>query len=147
MKSLLACFLLAIATLTAQAADETGLVNQLSPYPVAESLDRLEKVVTAKGAKIFARIDHAAESQGAGLTLRPTQLLIFGSPKAGNALMRLNQSIGLDLPMRVVAWEDEQGKVHLTWNNLDYLVARHGLAADTAKLLPPIGKLIEAALK
>jgi uncharacterized protein (DUF302 family) len=146
MKNLITLFLLTFAAFSAQAVD-SGLASVASPYPVAESLDRLEKVVQAKGAKIFARIDHAAESKAVGLDLRPTQLLIFGSPKAGNALMRIKQSIGLDLPMRVVAWEDEAGKVHLTWNNPEYLAARHDTGADSAKLLPPVGKLIEAALK
>jgi uncharacterized protein (DUF302 family) len=147
MKHLLVTLLLALAPLAARAADDNGLLNLPSPYPVAESLDRLEKVVQAKGAKVFTRIDHAAESKAVGMDLRPTQLLIFGNPKAGNPLMRIKQSIGLDLPMRVLAWEDENGKVTLTWNNPEYLAARHGTGADSAKLLPPVVKLIEAALK
>jgi len=99
MKNLIALLLLTFTAFSAQ-ADDSGLANIASPYPVAESLDRLEKVVQAKGAKIFARIDHAAESKAVGLDLRPTQLLIFGSPKAGNALMRIKQSIGLDQQLR-----------------------------------------------
>lgn len=147
MKHLLAAMLFAITPVAVQAADTAGLANRVSPYPVAETLDRLEAILKAKGVKIFARIDHAAEAQGVGMSLRPTQLLIFGNPKAGTPLMRANQSIGLDLPMKALAWQDAQGQVQLTWNSPEYLTGRHGLDAEFNKNLAAVGGLIEAALK
>ncbi len=147
MKHLLVVLLLAIAPVATQAAETTGLVSRVSPYPVTETLDRLEAVLKAKGVKVFARIDHAAEAQSAGMNLRPTQLLIFGNPKAGTPLMRANQRIGLDLPMKALAWQDTQGQVQLTWNSPDYLTGRHGLDAEFSKNLAAVGGLIEAALK
>jgi uncharacterized protein (DUF302 family) len=147
MKKLLAVMLLTIAPVAVQAADTAGLANRVSPYPVTETLDRLEAVLKSKGVKVFARIDHAAEAQSVGMSLRPTQLLIFGNPKAGTPLMRANQSIGLDLPMKALAWQDAQGQVQLTWNSPDYLTGRHGLDAEFNKNLAAVSGLIEAALK
>lgn len=147
MKQLLAVLLLAVAPVAVQAADTAGLANRVSSYPVTETLDRLEAVLKSKGVKIFARIDHAAEAQSVGMSLRPTQLLIFGNPKAGTPLMRANQSIGLDLPMKALVWQDAQGQVQLTWNSPDYLTGRHGLDAEFNKNLAAVGGLIEAALK
>jgi len=151
MKHLLAVILFAIVPVSvpvaAQSADSSGLVSRVSPYPVTETLDRLEAVLKSKGVKIFARIDHAVEAQSAGMSLRPTQLLIFGNTKAGTPLMRANQSIGLDLPMKALAWQNAQGQVQLTWNSPDYLTGRHGLDAEFNKNLAAVGGLIEAALK
>ena len=150
MKNLLAALLLVLVPLFAQAAPEVGdpgLLSRASPWPVAETLDRLETVLKAKGVKVFARIDHSAEAQGAGLALRPAQLLIFGNTKAGTPLMRASPSIGLDLPMKALAWQDAQGQTHVTWNSPDYLIQRHGLAAAYVKNLAAVSGLIEAALK
>lgn len=147
MKKALAAVLLVLVPLIAQAANDNGLLSRASPYPVAETLDRLEAVLKAKGVKVFARIDHAAEAQSAGLNLRPTQLLIFGHPKAGTPLMQAAPTIGLDLPMKALAWQDEQGQVHVTWNSPDYLIQRHGLDTAYVKNLAAIGGLIDAALK
>lgn len=146
MKRALTILLFALLPLAAS-ADDPGLVSRASPYSVAETLDRLESVLKAKGIKVFARIDHAAEAQVAGLSLRPTQLLIFGNPKAGTPLMRAKQSIGLDLPMKVLAWQDAQGQVRLTWNSPEYLILRHGLDPDQGKPLAAVGALVDAALK
>ncbi len=151
MKKPLATLLLVLFfPLFAEAAPEAGdpgLLSRPSPYPVAETLDRLETVLRSKGVKVFARIDHSAEAQGAGLTLRPTQLLIFGNPKAGTPLMQASPSIGLDLPMKALAWQDAQGQVHVTWNSPEFLIQRHGLSTDYAVNLSAISGLIDAALK
>ena len=151
MKHLVAVLLFAIVPVStpvaAQSTESTGLISRISPFSVAATLDRLEAVLKAKGVKIFARIDHAAEAQGTGMSLRPTELLIFGNPKAGTPLMRANQSIGLDLPMKALAWQDAQGQVQLTWNSPDYLTSRHALDAEFNKNLAAVGGLIEAALK
>lgn len=147
MKHLSAILLLAFVSAATQAADNTGLTSRVSPFSVAVTLDRLEAVLKAKGVKVFARIDHAAEAQGVGMSLRPTELLIFGNPKAGTPLMRTNQSIGLDLPMKALAWQDAQGQVQLTWNSPDYLTGRHGLDAEFSKNLAAVSGLIDAALE
>ena len=155
MKHLVAVLLFAIvpvstpvaAQAAAQSAEGTGLISRISPFSVAATLDRLEAVLKAKGVKVFARIDHAAEAQSVGLSLRPTELLIFGNPKAGTPLMLASQSIGLDLPMKALAWQDAQGQVQLTWNSPDYLTGRHGLDVEFNKNLAAVGGLIEAALK
>lgn len=124
-----------------------GLVERASPYPVPETLDRLERVLGAKGVKVFARIDHSAQAKAVGLSLPPTQLLIFGNPKAGTPLMQARPEIGLDLPMKVLAWQDAQGQVHVVWNSPEYLIRRYGLDAAAGKALAPIGALVEGALK
>ncbi len=103
-------------------------------YPVREALDRLETALRARGVTIFARIDHAAGAASVGMDLRPTELLIFGNPKAGTPLMQANQAIGLDLPLKILAWEDEAAKVWLSYNDPHWLARRYGLdrAAEPA---------------
>ena len=124
-----------------------GLTQRTSPYSVADTLDRLDAVLREKDIKVFARIDHSGEAQGAGLSLRPTQLLIFGNPKAGTPLMQAAPTVGLDLPMKVLAWQDDQGQVQVAWNSPDYLIGRHGLDAAYVRNLAAINGLIDAALK
>jgi len=145
MKRQIACLLLCLIPIASPAGD--GLVERTSPYPVAETLDRMETLLKAKGVKVFARIDHAAEAQGAGLTLRPAQLLIFGNPKAGTPLMQAAPSIGLDLPMKALARQNAQGQTHVTWNSPEFLIQRHGLDAAYAKNLVAVSGLIEATLR
>lgn len=138
--------LLLLLPLAALAANDT-LTQRVSPYSVGETLDRLEAVLREKGVTVFARIDHSAGAKDAGLTLRPTQLLIFGNPKAGTPLMQAAPTIGLDLPLKVLAWEDDAGKVQVIWNSPAYLIERHGLEAGDTKNLAAIEGLIGAALK
>ena len=146
MRQMIAALLLAGMPLALQAADP-GLQTRTSPYPVGDTLDRLESVLRTKGIKIFARIDHSAEAQAVGLSLPPTQLLIFGNPKAGTPLMQASPSVGLDLPMKILVSQHSQGQVQVTWNTADYLIQRHGLAPSMAPGLNAIAGLIDAALK
>ena len=90
---------------------DDGLVTIASRHPVKETIDRLEAAVKAAGISVFARIDHAAGATSVGMPLRPTELLIFGNPKGGTPLMQSRQAIGLDLPLKMLAWEDGSGKV------------------------------------
>src|SRR6266436_3256956 len=106
-----------------------GLVTLASPYGSRETMDRLEAELTTKGLRIFARIDHAAGAAEAGLSLRPTEVLIFGNAKAGTPLMQANQTIGIDLPLKALVWQDAAGKVWLSYNEPNWLATRHGLAA------------------
>src|SRR5262249_50384091 len=96
-----------------------------------ETMDRLEAEIKAKGMTVFARIDHAAGAALAGLSLRPTEVLIFGNAKAGTPLMQSNQTIGIDLPFEALVWQDGGGTVWLSYNEPSWLAQRHGLAAGT----------------
>jgi uncharacterized protein (DUF302 family) len=92
----------------------------------------MEALLKEKGMRIFIRINHAAGAQKAGIALRPTELIVFGNPKVGAPLMARQQSIAIDLPQKMLIWEDAAGKVWLTYNQPDYLALRHGLPADLA---------------
>jgi uncharacterized protein (DUF302 family) len=107
---------------------DNGLITIASAYSVKDTIDRLAADVTSKGLTVFARIDHAAGAHDAGLPLRPTELLIFGNAKGGTPLIQSQQTIGIDLPLKALAFEDAAGKVWLTYNDPAWLAARHGLA-------------------
>jgi uncharacterized protein (DUF302 family) len=105
-----------------------GLVTLPSAHSAAETVERLKALLAKKGIQLFAHIDHAAEAKKVGLRLRPTQVVIFGNPQAGTPLMQSQQAIGLDLPLRALVWEDEAGKVWLTYHPPDFLAQRHHVA-------------------
>src|SRR5437879_9104180 len=107
-----------------------GLVTIASAHSVKDTIDRLVAEVTSKGMTVFARIDHAAGAQAVGLALRPTELLVFGGAKGGTPLMQARQTIGIDLPLKALAFEDAAGAVWLSYNDPVWLAARHGLADD-----------------
>src|ERR1700736_2547566 len=94
---------------------DAGLVTLSSPHGVAGTVERLKALLAGKGIQVFAHIDHAAGAQEVGLSLRPTQVLIFGTPQAGTPLMQSQQTIGLELPLRALVWQDEAGQVWLTY--------------------------------
>jgi uncharacterized protein (DUF302 family) len=106
-----------------------GIVDLRSRYSVDETVARLEASLAAKGIKVFARIDQAAEARAVGLMLRPTVLLIFGDPKAGTPLMDRHPSLALDLPFKALVAESPDGSVHLSYNSPEFLRERHGLDA------------------
>lgn len=116
---------LTVCANTAHAAD--GMTNVKSRYSAKETLDRFEQAAKAKGLNVFARIDHAAGAKKVGRNLRPTELLIFGSPQAGTPLLECAQSIGIDLPLKALAWQDKSGQVWLSYNDLKYLEKRHSI--------------------
>jgi len=139
---------LAVATvLTGTAQAGTDLVTKPSQYSVPETIDRIERAVTAKGMQIFVRIDHSGEAKKVGLAMRPTHLLIFGNPKGGTAFMVAKPTAAIDLPMKALAWEDEDGKVWLTYNSPELLHARHGVPAELTVQLDAVGKLLEATVE
>jgi uncharacterized protein (DUF302 family) len=107
---------------------DNGLVTVKSAHGVKDTIDRLAADVTAKGMKVFARIDHAQGANEVGLALRPTELLIFGNAKGGTPLMQSRQTIGIDLPLKALAFEDADGTVWLCYNDPAWLAARHGVA-------------------
>ena len=128
-------------------AEDNGIVAKPSKYSVAETINRVESAARAKGIIVFARIDHGGEADKVGLSLRPTQLLILGNPKGGTPLMAAVPGIAIDLPMKVLAWQDADGKVWVGYNSPDYLKRRHGLTDEQAKPLGALGTLIDAALQ
>lgn len=123
-----------------------GIISQPSPYAVPETIDRLTTILQAKGITIFARIDQQAEAEKVGLSLRPTQLLLFGNPRAGTPLMVAEPTIALDLPLKALAWEAADGKVWLSYNDPDYLKQRFSLSDELVKNIAVITPLIHQAL-
>ncbi|MGA8657117.1 MAG: DUF302 domain-containing protein [Chthoniobacterales bacterium] len=121
-----------------------GVIDLPSPYPVKETIDRLEILLESKGGKIFDRIDQQAEAAQVGLEMRPTELLVFGDPKAGTPLMNACPSIAIDLPLKALAWEAADGQVWLSYNSPEYLAERHQLAKVPFK---PVEALIKEALR
>ncbi len=106
---------------------DDGLITLASNHPVKATMDRLEAALRDKGITLFARIDHAAGAASVDMPLRPTELIIFGNPKAGTPLMQARQSIGIDLPLKMLGWQDAAGKVWLAYNDPAWLARRHGL--------------------
>lgn len=151
----LSIFLLLAITFSAQAASnytptESGLMSLKSAHSVAQTMDKLEHVLTAKGMTIFARINHAEGAKSVGQSLRPTELLVFGNPKVGSPLMRCQQTIALDLPQKALAWEDEKGQVWLSYNAPKYLAKRHqlkGCEEVLAKVENALNNFARAATK
>ena len=124
-----------------------GITHIPSKYPVSETLQRLESVVTSHGLTVFARIDFNGDAAKVGLRMPPTQLLIFGNPKAGTPLMVVSPSIAIDFPLKGLAWEDTDGKVWLSYNTPEYLMERHGVPKDLLKNISAIGTLAEKAVE
>ncbi len=121
-----------------------GLVRMACSGSVAATADRLESLLRVRGILIFARIDFSGDAARAGLSMRPEQLLVFGNPKGGTPLMVAQPTTGIDLPFKVLFWEDAEGKSWLAYNTPEYLVQRHGLeaalAGNLAALVPLIGQ-------
>jgi len=110
-----------------------GLIILESAYSAAETIDRLSDTVAKAGLHVFARVDHAAGAEQVGLPLRPTQLLIFGQARGGTPLMQENQTAGIDLPLKALAWTDADGKTWLSYNDPEWIAQRHGLGAPSAQ--------------
>ena len=127
---------------------ENGLITLPSAHGAKATADRLAAEVAAKGMVVFARVDHAAGAKKVGLALRPTEVLIFGNAKGGTPLMQAKQTIGIDLPLKALVWEDADGKVWLTYNDPAWLAQRHGapgLAEVTGRLGAALAGLAKAA--
>jgi len=123
-----------------------GFISKLSQHSVPETIQRLSAVLKSKGVAIFALVDHSGEAEKAGLKMRPTQLLIFGNPKAGTPLMVAAPSTAIDLPIKALVWEDADGKVWLSYNSPDYLQQRHGFPSELEKNLAAVEPLLAQAV-
>jgi uncharacterized protein (DUF302 family) len=140
--------LLLSASAFAQMSKADGLITVTSPHSATQTMTRLEGIVKERGLNVFARIDHTAGAAKVGKTLRPTELLIFGNPQGGTPLMECAQTAGIDLPLKALVWQDEAGKVMLSYNDPEYLAKRHGAASCPAveNLKKALGGIAQAAI-
>jgi uncharacterized protein (DUF302 family) len=126
---------------------DNGLIHLSSPHTVVETLEGLETIVQAKGLTILARIDHSGDAAKAGLQMQPTKLLIFGNAKSGTPLMIASPSVAIDLPLKALVWQDDAGKVWLSYNTPDYLRERHAIPEDLLQNIAGIGPICSEAVR
>ncbi|MEO8821507.1 MAG: DUF302 domain-containing protein [Ginsengibacter sp.] len=124
-----------------------GLITIPSAYPASKTIERLISIIEAKGMTIFGRIDHADNALKQGMDLRATELIIFGNPKAGTVLMQDNQVSGIDLPLKALVWEDEQGKTWVSYNDTTWIGERHDLSEKSDSIIKAIENGIAAVVQ
>lgn len=122
-----------------------GIINKLSNNSVDQTVEKLKNILRSKGVTLFALVDHSGEAERVGMKMPPTKLVIFGSPKAGTPLMLAAPSIAIDLPLKILVWEDGQGKVWVSYNSPDYLRERHGLPQDLLQNIAAVETLAAKA--
>jgi len=127
--------------------NEKDIISLASLYSVTETMNRLEELLKQQGITIYARIDQRAEARRAGLTLAPLELLIFGNPKGGIPLMNENPLCGLDLPLKVLVWEDKKQNTLLSYNSFTYLKTRYNLPDDLITKISTVESLIRQAVR
>ena len=132
---------LLVLVLSPVALAEDGLIKKQSPHSVSKTIDRLQAALESKGITIVVRWKHSDKAAGAGIEMRPTELLVFGNPKLGSHLMTSQQSVGIDLPMKALAWEDANGQVWLAYNDPAYIAKRHGIT-DRPKIVAKMTKAL-----
>ena len=125
----------------------SGLLQVASRHSVDETVTRLNSVLAERGLQVFALVDHSGEAEKVGMKMRPTKLLIFGSPKGGTPLMVAAPSVAIDLPLKALVAEDEGGKVWVSYNSPEYLQQRHSLPADLVKNIAGVGALVAKAVE
>ena len=121
-----------------------GIIDTPSNHSVDETVERLKGILQAKGVTLFALVDHSGEAEKVGMKMSPTKLLIFGSPKAGTPVMLAAPSSAIDLPLKILVWEDAQGKVWVTYNRLTYLQERHGIPQELLQNIAVVETLVNA---
>ncbi|MGA7927466.1 MAG: DUF302 domain-containing protein [Candidatus Sulfotelmatobacter sp.] len=124
-----------------------GLLQAASPYTVDETVSRLESVLADRGVQVFAVVDHSGEAEKVGMKMRPTKLVIFGNPKGGTPVMVAAPTLAIDLPLKALVWEDENGKVWVSYNSPEYLQQRHGVPEDLIKNIAVAGALVAKAVE
>ena len=134
-------------TMTTNVHAQNGIVTIESHQSVDQAVQKLERILEAKGINLFALVDHSGEAQKVGMQMRPTKLLIFGNPKAGTPLMIASPTIALDLPLKLLVWEDASGKVQISYNDPAYLQERHDLPSDLVPNIAAAGALAAEAAK
>ena len=128
-------------------ATDNGIVSKPSNHSVDETVAKLQSMLRAKGVTLFAVIDHSGEAAKVGMKMPPTKLVIFGNPKAGTPLMQAAPSIAIDLPLKILVWEDGQGKVWVSYNSLSYLQQRHNVPPDLMQNLAAVEAFADQAAK
>jgi uncharacterized protein (DUF302 family) len=124
-----------------------GLLQVVSRFTLDETVKRLELELTQRGLQVFARVDHSGEAAKVGLKMRPTKLLIFGSPKGGTPVMVAAPSVAIDLPLKALIAEDENGKVWVSYNSPEYLQQRHGIPQELVKNIAGVGAVVAKAVE
>jgi uncharacterized protein (DUF302 family) len=124
---------------------DNGIINGPSHHSVEHTVDRLKNILQSKGITLFALVDHSGEAEKVGLKMPPTKLLIFGSPKAGTPLMLAAPSVAIDLPLKILVWQDRDGKVWISYNSPEYLQERHHLPQELLQNIAVVGTLAEKA--
>jgi uncharacterized protein (DUF302 family) len=124
-----------------------GIVDIASHHSVDATVEKIRGILAAKGVTLFALVDHSGEAEKVGMKMRPTKLLIFGNPKAGTPVMLAAPSIAIDLPLKILVWEDEAGKARISYNSTDYLGSRHGVPAELIQNLAAAETIAAAAAK
>ena len=118
--------------------ENNGIVDVLSNYPVDRTVENLQRILTAKGIPIFALIDHSGEAAKIGVKMLPTKLLIFGSPKAGTPIMQVAPTAALDLPLKVLVWQDRSERVWMSCNSVKFLQSRHEIPLELLQKIEPV---------
>jgi len=131
--------------MAASTASAKGIVDKPSSHSVDQTVEKLKGILQAKGVTLFALVDHSGEAEKVGMKMRPTKLLIFGSPKAGTPLMLAAPSVAIDLPLKILVWEDEQGKAWISYNSPEYLKERHGLPQELLQNIAVVETLASKA--
>jgi uncharacterized protein (DUF302 family) len=124
-----------------------GLTRVASPLSVEQTVERLQSILADRGLRLFALIDHSGEAEKVGMKMRPTKLLIFGSPKGGTPVMLSAPTIAIDLPLKALISEDESGKVWITYNTPEYLQQRHAVPENLVKNISGVAALVEKAVE
>jgi uncharacterized protein (DUF302 family) len=124
---------------------DNGIITIPSGHSVNETMEKLKGILQAKGVTLFAVVDHSGEAEKVGMKMHPTKLLIFGSPKAGTPLMVAAPSIAIDLPLKLLVWEDGQGKVWISYNSPEFLRKRHGLPRELVQNIAVVETLAAKA--
>jgi uncharacterized protein (DUF302 family) len=128
-------------------SQDNGMVDLSSPYPVSETVKRLEAILQTRSLTVFARIDHSGEAEKVGMKMHPTQLILFGSPKGGTPLMVVSPTLAIDLPLKALVWEDAEGKVWVSYNTAEYLKQRHNIPDELLKNIAVIGPLLQTVVQ
>jgi uncharacterized protein (DUF302 family) len=124
---------------------DNGIIDLPSNHPFDETVERLRGILAAKGVTLFALVDHSGEAEKAGMKMPPTKLLIFGSPKAGTPIMMASPSAAIDLPLKILVWEDSQKNVWISYNSPHYLAVRHNIPEELLKNIAVVETLASNA--
>lgn len=120
-----------------------GIIDKLSTHSVDETVAALKAILEAKGITLFALVDHSGEAEKAGMKMRPTKLFIFGSPKAGTPIMQASPSAAIDLPLKILIWEDSEGKTWISYNSAEYLKQRHHIPDELLQNIAVVETLVD----